>query len=114
MRKTDYHQLAVLVPVENRIDEVVEVLDRGAAVVLRAPERNGMTLNPITVVDQVLGEYRSYLSTEFRAVIPAARPSRRPSRRPASWPRSPSSRRIDRSRADGVGAIWVWMRRWRG
>ena len=26
-----------------------------------------MTLNPITVVDQVLGEYRSYLSTEFQA-----------------------------------------------
>lgn len=26
-----------------------------------------MTLNPLTVVDQVLGEYRSYLSTEFQA-----------------------------------------------
>jgi hypothetical protein len=26
-----------------------------------------MSLNPITVIDQVLGEYRSYLSTEFQA-----------------------------------------------
>jgi len=26
-----------------------------------------MPLNPITVVDQVLEEYRSYLSTEFQA-----------------------------------------------
>ncbi|MFN7896624.1 MAG: DEAD/DEAH box helicase [Cyanobacteriota bacterium] len=26
-----------------------------------------MTLNPITIVEQVLGEYRSYLSTEFQA-----------------------------------------------
>ncbi len=26
-----------------------------------------MSLNPITVVDQVLDEYRAYLQTEFRA-----------------------------------------------
>ena len=29
-----------------------------------------MALNPITVVEQVLGEYRSYLSTEFQARDP--------------------------------------------
>ncbi len=32
-----------------------------------------MTLNPITVVDQVLDEYRSYLSTEFQARDPKLR-----------------------------------------
>jgi len=32
-----------------------------------------MTLNPITVVDRVLGEYRSYLSTEFQARDPRLR-----------------------------------------
>jgi Lhr-like helicase len=32
-----------------------------------------MTLNPITVVDQVIGEYRSYLSTEFQARDPQLR-----------------------------------------
>ncbi len=32
-----------------------------------------MTLNPITVVDQVLGEYRSYLLTEFQARDPQLR-----------------------------------------
>lgn len=32
-----------------------------------------MTLNPITVVEQVLGEYRSYLSTEFQARDPQLR-----------------------------------------
>lgn len=32
-----------------------------------------MTLNPITVVDRVLGEYRSYLSTEFQARDPQLR-----------------------------------------
>ena len=32
-----------------------------------------MTLNPITVVDQVLAEYQSYLSTEFRARDPKLR-----------------------------------------
>lgn len=29
-----------------------------------------MTLNPVAVVDQVLGEYRGYLSTEFQARDP--------------------------------------------
>jgi ATP-dependent helicase YprA (DUF1998 family) len=32
-----------------------------------------MTLNPITIVEQVLGEYRSYLSTEFQARDPQLR-----------------------------------------
>lgn len=32
-----------------------------------------MTLNPITVVDQVISEYRSYLSTEFQARDPQLR-----------------------------------------
>jgi len=32
-----------------------------------------MTLNPITVVEQVIGEYRSYLSTEFQARDPKLR-----------------------------------------
>lgn len=32
-----------------------------------------MTLNPITVIDQVLDEYRSYLETEFQARDPELR-----------------------------------------
>jgi len=32
-----------------------------------------MTLNPITVVDQVIGEYKNYLSTEFQARDPQLR-----------------------------------------
>lgn len=32
-----------------------------------------MTLNPITVVDQVIGEYKSYLSTKFQARDPQLR-----------------------------------------
>jgi hypothetical protein len=34
-----------------------------------------MTLNPLTVVDRVLGEYKSYLSTEFQARDPRLRES---------------------------------------
>jgi hypothetical protein len=37
-----------------------------------------LTLNPITVVDHVLGEYRSYLSTEFQARDPQLRPNAHP------------------------------------
>ena len=68
-----------------------------------------MTLHPITVVDQVLEEYRAYLSTEFRASDEKlqGRPSRRPSTSRASSPRSHSSRPIGPSSRASRGRTWA-------
>jgi len=74
-----------------------------------------MTLNPITVVEQVIDEYRSYLSTEFQARDPQLREALEAALVEAGFlAQEPFFQAHRPLRAADAGASWGWTRRWLG